>query len=247
MHLPQLVAHRGYTRHYPENTVPALDAAIAAGARYVEVDVQLSADRIPMLFHDDTLDRVCGVPGAIADYDAATLRTLPAREFDRFGYRYAQTPVATLSDLCDLLKRHPGVTAFVEIKTNTLARFDVPTVLSQILPLLQPLAPRCVLISFDDVVLGAARGQGWQRVGGVIERWRERKRPSLRALAPEFLFCDVAGLPRWGRLRAGGAQLVVYEVDDARLALRLAARGVPYIETFAVGELAAQLATLAPS
>ena len=55
MDIPELVAHRGYALHYPENTLIGIEAAIRAGARYVEVDVQLSADKVPVLFHDRTL------------------------------------------------------------------------------------------------------------------------------------------------------------------------------------------------
>jgi len=50
-----LVAHRGWQRRYPENTLPAIKGALDAGARYIEVDVQLSADGVPVLFHDRTL------------------------------------------------------------------------------------------------------------------------------------------------------------------------------------------------
>ncbi|MGF1546037.1 MAG: glycerophosphodiester phosphodiesterase family protein, partial [Thiotrichales bacterium] len=60
-----LVAHRGYALRYPENTLPAIEAALAAGARYVEIDVQLSADQVPVLFHDRSLMRMCEVTGAL--------------------------------------------------------------------------------------------------------------------------------------------------------------------------------------
>ena len=49
MRIPELVAHRGYPQHYPENTLIGIEAAITAGARFIDVDVQLSADRVPVL------------------------------------------------------------------------------------------------------------------------------------------------------------------------------------------------------
>ena len=237
----ELIAHRGYTLHYPENTLLALRAAIDAGARFLEVDVQLAADGTPLLFHDDTLERVCGVPGAIHDYDTAALSRLRASEFDRFGYRYAQTPIAALADLCSLLAAKPEVTAFVEIKALSLAQFGVSYVLERILPPLESLPEQVVLISFEREVLAAARERSKLRIGGVVERWRDRR--ALKDLSPDFLFCDVGGLPRWGRLRFGRAHLAVYEVDDAAQALRLAERGVQFIETFAVGEMRRVLAS----
>ncbi|MEK7733824.1 MAG: glycerophosphodiester phosphodiesterase family protein [Pseudomonadota bacterium] len=65
MNPPELVAHRGYTLLYPENTLSAVRGAIEAGGRYVEVDIQLSRDEVPVLFHDHTLKRLCGVDGAV--------------------------------------------------------------------------------------------------------------------------------------------------------------------------------------
>ncbi|HEY9197768.1 MAG TPA: glycerophosphodiester phosphodiesterase family protein, partial [Gammaproteobacteria bacterium] len=49
---PILIAHRGYAARHPENTLSALQAAVAAGARWLEFDVQLSADHEPVLLHD---------------------------------------------------------------------------------------------------------------------------------------------------------------------------------------------------
>ncbi len=62
-----IIAHRGASQDAPENTVPAFDAAVEAGADLVEVDVQLSADGVPFLFHDDTPERTTDVAGVFPD------------------------------------------------------------------------------------------------------------------------------------------------------------------------------------
>lgn len=237
MTVPEFIAHRGYARHYPENTSIALEAAVGVGARYLEVDVQIAGDGTPVLFHDETLARVCSAPGAIHDYDTQGLARLRAFEFDRFGYRYAQTPIATLDDLCALLGRHPEVTAFVELKSISLDRFGVGAVLDAVLPRLSPLATQVVLISFALDCLTPARERAGVRIGAVVDRWRERRQRALRKLAPEFLFCDQAGLPRWGGLRFGAAHIATYEVGTLERARQLAGRGVDFIETFAIGEM----------
>jgi glycerophosphoryl diester phosphodiesterase len=242
MPTPELVAHRGYTLHYPENTLVGIEAAIDAGARFVEVDVQLAADEAPVLFHDRTLERVCDAPGAIHDYTLEQLKRFRAKEFDRFGYRYAQVLIATLAELVGLLQHYPSVTAFIEIKRATIERFGLDTVLARVLPLLQPIADRAVIISFSVPVLTAARERGWRLIGAVVDRWRERRDAAIRALAPEYLFVDVDALPRWRRLRFGGSKIVVFEVADATLARQLAQRGAHMVETFAIGELRAALA-----
>lgn len=242
MALPELVAHRGYTLHYPENTLVAIEAAIAASARYIEVDVQLSRDEVPVLFHDHTLERLCGHPESIYDHTAAELAAFPAMDFARFGYRFANEPIATLSALVALLTANREVTAFVELKKESIDHFGASVVLARVLAALRGARRQCVLISYDLDALRAARAQGWARIGAVIDHWRERKQLQLQELCPEFLFCDLDGLPRFGKLRCTPSRLAVFEVGDARTALALARRGVEFIETFAVGELARELA-----
>ena len=46
--VPSLVAHRGWASCYPENTLPAVAAALAAGAAYIEIDIQLTRDLVPV-------------------------------------------------------------------------------------------------------------------------------------------------------------------------------------------------------
>lgn len=240
MAFPELVAHRGWPRRYPENTLVSIEAAIAAGARYVEVDVQLTRDLVPVLFHDENIRRICGMEGTVSHYTFEELRQFPASEPGRFGTRYAHERIPALAELAALLARHPGVTAFIELKREALGSFGIETVVARVSQDLQPVRAQCVLISFSLEALAAARADGW-RVGAVIERWRERMQPALQQLAPEFLFCDVHDLPWWGKLRFPGAKVVIYEVDDAGLARKLAVRGAGFIETFAFGELHAEL------
>ena len=51
--------HRGYSLHYPENTLPAFEAAKASGATTIEIDVVLTAEDEPIVLHDRTLDEPC--------------------------------------------------------------------------------------------------------------------------------------------------------------------------------------------
>jgi len=249
MAIPELIAHRGYAARYPENSLPSIEAAIAAGARYVEVDVQLSADRVPVLFHDGDLMRVCGVSGAVHERDLADLAQLHAAETERFGMRFADNRLASLADLVALLAVHPGVSAFIEIKTEAVERFGVQAVLDAVAPVLRPVAGRCVLISFSIPLLEYAHRQGqgpaaepaWSGLGGVIEHWRDRV--FMAGLGLSHLFCDVQGLPEEGGLAFESARLAVYEVCDVEQAMDLGARGVTLIETFALPELAEQMRT----
>ena len=73
-------AHRGL-HTVPENSLPAFRAAAEAGYA-VEMDVHLTADDQLVVFHDDTLERMCGVPGVIDDFTLAELRALRLGDTD---------------------------------------------------------------------------------------------------------------------------------------------------------------------
>jgi glycerophosphoryl diester phosphodiesterase len=235
MRAPELVAHRGWPRRHPENTLPGIEAALQAGAVHVEVDVQLSADRVPVLFHDADLARLCGAAGAVADHPLAALAAL------RFKDAGDEAEIPTLTALASLLGDRPRVTPFVEIKPEAMAAFGVEETYWRVAAALAPLAGRAVLISFDLAFLLAARRHGWPALGAVVERWAERTHPLLAEIAPEYLFTDVDFLPADGPLEWCGARLAVYEVADPDLALDLARRGVDLVETFDFGAMLAAL------
>jgi len=168
----KLIAHRGYAARYPENTLIGIEAAIKAGAEFVEVDVQLAADGTPMLFHDRTLDRMCGVNGAIADYSPQQLARLEASEPGRFGDAFAGTPIATLAALAGLIRQHPWVHFFIELKCESIERFDSAMVLERTQQGLTGLEEMCTLISFSVEAIGLAKARGLS-TGLILENWTQ--------------------------------------------------------------------------
>jgi len=64
----EIVAHRGIAVDYPENTLPAFQKAIELGADAVELDVRLTKDKIPVVFHYYYLDNITSLPGPIFNY-----------------------------------------------------------------------------------------------------------------------------------------------------------------------------------
>ncbi|MBI3546465.1 MAG: glycerophosphodiester phosphodiesterase [Gammaproteobacteria bacterium] len=244
MAIPQLVGHRGYPRHYPENTLIGIEAALAAGARFVEVDVQISRDRVPVLFHDRDLQRMCGVPGKIHDLHYDELWHLRAAQAEKFGERFNEVHIPRLAELGHLLRRKAGVTAFIELKRSSLECFGAEAMLDLVRRALKPAVTQCVLISYSLEALLTARRAGWAEIGVVIDRWDEREQDMVTAIRPQYIFCDVEGLPAQGRLHMSGVKLAVFEIVDTQVALTLAARGVDLIETFAIGEMLEQFSHL---
>lgn len=234
---PKVIAHRGYTLHYPENTMIGIEAAVEAGARLVEVDIQLSSDQVPFLFHDRDLKRLCGQSGAIHNYSAEELHEFRVSEFSRFGYKFAQTPVATLDQLVSFLESRPSVHTFVELKRVSLDQFGLVVMVNRVIKALKPVASQCVIISYSLEALQTAKSAGWKHIGAVIDHWKDRNQTLIRELRPSFLFCDFDGLPKKGKLDASPSRLVVFEVQDPVLALELDKRGVEFVESFAFKEL----------
>jgi glycerophosphoryl diester phosphodiesterase len=228
----RLVAHRGYAARFTENSLDAMRAAIEVGARFIETDIQLTADAVPVLFHDRDMARLCSVAGAVHEYTHAALPPFAAAR----GGHADGAPLATLQQLAGLLQKFPAVQVFIELKRVSIETFGADTVLNQVLPILRPLRDRAILISFDYDILQRARSRSWPRVGAVLNKWGERTLPAVSRLRPDYIFADVEDLPRFRRLDTGNAVLVVYEVDDLRLAAQLIRRGAAMIETFDIGK-----------
>lgn len=233
----QFVAHRGYTAHYPENTEVALSAAVRAGARYVEIDVQLTADGEAVLFHDRSLERLCGRSGAIHQLQVSDLQHIRVSDPHRFGYRYAQNPLMTLREFCAWLSKRPQVTAFVELKRISLQEFGQQVVLDSVLSLLQPMQSQVVIISYDLDALAKVRRAGQFPIGAVFDDWKQHRQAIMTELKPEYMFCDWHSLPRRRHVSNPWGKLAIYECTDPEIAERLSRQGVDLIETFAIGEM----------
>ena len=227
--IPRLIAHRGYAARYPENTLPAVEAALRAGACYVEVDVQLSADGVPVLLHDANLERTAGIDADIFDLTLEQAERVRVNE---------DATIPSLAALVELLRGWPRVTAFIEIKQESLARCGTEYVVERTLAVLAPRAAQCVPISFDYAALEHVRQRGASNIGWVLRDWNAAARAAAEALAPEYLFCNhtklpPSPLPLW----EGPWRWALYEVTDPALALALAARGADFIETMDIAAM----------
>ena len=234
---PVLVAHRGYPSRYPENTLRGIQAAVTAGTRWFEFDVQLSKDRVPFLCHDASLRRTAGLDRSIMDMSAAELATVDVGESRRFGSRYAGTPPTPLAELVRWLHTQPGIHAFVEIKEESLVRFGSEVVVQTVMQAVRPALERCVIISFDAPCLVAARQLGAGPVGWAL-RDHEPETVSIAAdFKPEYLFAGDRMFPAAHAALKGAWRWAVYQVQDPAYAIRLTEQGADMVETDAIGEM----------
>jgi len=193
--LPEIIAHRGNAAEFPENTLQGLESAVSLGLRYVEFDVQLTADLVPVLMHDADLARVGGRPDCVHDLTWSALAELPVGEVERLGHAHAFTYPPSLAQFVDTLAGWDGVTAFVEVKRSSLRRFGREAVLRRIAQVLQPVIDRCVLISFDLPSVKILRLMTGARIGWVLPQYDAEAQRQATELAPQFLFVNLERLP----------------------------------------------------
>jgi len=229
----RFVAHRGYRTAFPENTLIGIQAAIDAGAAYVEIDIQYSADHEPVIYHDPVMQRVSGVAVRVEDLTVEELRNIPAFEPERLGDKYAKNTVNALQDLLDVLPQFPHVNIFIEVKRSSIRRLGASFILDDLKRRIKPVVSQCILISFDQFFVESVAASGACRSGLVIETLDQLHKESLIACAPEFIFVDDNLLEASTRLACPFAcDVVVYEVGDVDTARRLQAAGYLWLETF---------------
>jgi glycerophosphoryl diester phosphodiesterase len=113
MNRPLVIAHRGHSARYRENTLEAYRAAIASGADLVETDARLSADGVVVASHDPDLARVAGRDAVIAETSHADLMAIG---------RAAGLELTTLTEALAAICPHRQ--ALIDIKTKDLAIID---------------------------------------------------------------------------------------------------------------------------
>ena len=111
---PWVVAHRGSSHVAPQNTLAALEAAWRAGADSIEIDLQLTADGVAVVIHDDTVDATTDGSGLVSDLDLVELRRLDAGSW--FSPAYAGQRVPTFAEVTTFLAARHGIDLLLELK-----------------------------------------------------------------------------------------------------------------------------------
>ena len=113
--LPWIVAHRGYRAKFPENTISAFEGAINADADMIELDVCFSRDRVPVVIHDNTLERTTNGKGFVSEHTLSELKELDAGSW--FSNEFKGETIPTLEEL--LLKIRGRIAVNIEIKPES--------------------------------------------------------------------------------------------------------------------------------
>ncbi len=235
---PTWIAHRGAGKLAPENTLAAFRRGAAHGFRAFECDVKLSADGVPFLLHDATLDRTTDASGPAGQQPWSALAQCDAGSWH--SQSHAGEPLPTLRGIsrwvqangCQLnieIKPTPGLEqatgeAVARACRELWAAGALPPLLSSFSPdalasaqAVAPELPRALLLD----TLPA----GWLALAGQLD---------CVALVTAHRLMDA---PLMSTLRAQGLCGLVYTVNDAAQAQRLLAMGVHGIITDAVDRL----------
>lgn len=148
---PLIIAHGGFAGHYPNNTLPAINAAIAVRVDYVEVDINLSKDGEVMVIHDETVDRTTNGEGQVRNLTVKQLKELDAGSW--FEQKFAGTQIPTLEEILPLFENSQSRLC-LEIKLHDDGQAD-EGIENRVVDLVKKhgLSDRIVMTSFSKDVL----------------------------------------------------------------------------------------------
>lgn len=229
---PRVVGHRGGGALAPENTLAGIRKAAAMGFEGVEFDVMLSADKVPLLIHDETLDRTTSGQGSVAETPYARLASLDAGAW--FGPEYRGERVPTFEQAGNLCAQL-GLWANVEIKPAQGFERDTAVAVARLaMELWRGASPAPLLSSFEPVSLEAARAAAPELDRGYLtDRLGSDWEEAARALGCVSVHCNCKYLTeaQGAEVRGAGYWLLCYTVNEPAIARRLFSWGVDAIFT----------------
>ncbi|MCT9097317.1 glycerophosphodiester phosphodiesterase family protein [Haloarchaeobius sp. HME9146] len=208
----RLIAHRGFAEEAPENTVSAVEHAVAAGADVVEVDVRRCASGEVVVHHDETVDRVTDGSGAVADHTLAELQALSVLGSGQ--------SVPSLAQVLDALPATIGVN--VELKETGLA--------ADVAALLADHEGEAMVSSFQEAALREMReADSTVPTAYLTDRFRDCPVSTARELGcsfvhPHYRLCLLSRLVE--RAHDAGMEVNVWTIRHGAIARLLAVRGV---------------------
>ena len=221
---PLIIAHRGASVVAPENTVPAIQAAVKVGADGVEWDTRTTADGHLILQHDDTLKRFVGKNVKIADLTFQQARSYDVGSW--FAKRFAGTKMPTLREALETAL--PRLMPFIERKSGSP---------EQHLKTIRQLEAidKVAVISFDWNFLARLRQLEPKLKIGTLgsKTLKENHLAAIRILHPEYVIWKSKDLRKSDiqTLHNLGTKVIVWTVDDPQEIRKFTAWGIDGIIT----------------
>ncbi|MGB9154246.1 MAG: glycerophosphodiester phosphodiesterase [Alphaproteobacteria bacterium] len=225
--IPPVIAHRGARNRAPENTMASFKAAYEDGAKWIETDVKLTSDGVPILMHDDTLNRTTNGQGCVADMDWDDMQNLDAGGWYSPAFRGTRVP--TLAELLSFAY-DTGLRLNLELKPCPgRAQATAMVALIEAAKLWPDTAPDPLISSFDveSLTIAAQLHPGWPR-GLLLDEWRDdwREVVSLTQATTVNMNAAIVTPERIALLREAQKPILVYTVNDATQAKTLLQSGI---------------------
>lgn len=236
---PLWIAHRGAGKLAPENTLAAFRVGAAHGYRAFECDVKLSADGVPFLLHDTTLQRTTPARGIAGERPWAELSRLDAGAWH--SRAYAGEPIPSFEAIARYCLRN-GFALNIEIKPTPGRELETGRVVAREASRLwaadrSGAAPPPLLSSFKPEALQGAREAAPELRRALLldtlaPGWFDTARTlGCVACVTHYGLMDAALI---AQLHGAGLRALVYTVNDAPEAQRLVASGIDGLVTDAV-------------
>lgn len=170
--LPKIIGHRGACGYAPENTLPSIHTAADLGIEWVELDVKLTKDQIPIIFHDETLERTTSLSGNVADKTWEELKEADAGSW--YAESFIGTNIPTLEDAIEVLIER-GLGLNLEIKPCPGREVETTEVALDLLSSIWDDHDRLLISSFEHVSLETALDMAtdWHRGLLIGDEWPE--------------------------------------------------------------------------
>jgi glycerophosphoryl diester phosphodiesterase len=211
----QIWAHRGASARQPENTIAAFTAAMGPAVDGIELDVQLSSDGVPVVIHDEKVDRTHAGTGWVASHTLAQLQAM--KSLLKKNPDQSITRIPTLAEVLDLLAAGQQLIN-LELKNSVKPYKTLEAkVLQQVAE--RKLGDRVVLSSFNHYSLQRLREKGWSgelaaiHDGMLREPWRYFRELDVQAVHPTRHVLMVPGYVT--RAHRAGFKLRVWTVNKA--------------------------------
>ena len=146
-----VIAHRGASAYYPENTMSAFRAAVDMNADMIELDVLISKDNIPVVFHDEKLNKKTNGSGYVMDHILSDLKKLDAGSW--FDPKFKNERIPTLREVLEYSNNKIFVN--IEIKSEAVTQVEKNGIVELVLKLVEELGmqDKVIISSFDYRVL----------------------------------------------------------------------------------------------
>ncbi|MGH1536951.1 MAG: glycerophosphodiester phosphodiesterase family protein [Gammaproteobacteria bacterium] len=226
----RLVAHRGDMKTYPENSLLALQQAAKLGLLYIELDIQLSKDLIPIVIHDDNTKRTTGIDASVKNLTAKELSSMSLSSFSGSSAQ-SLLNIPTLKETVDLLNDYSKINVFVEIKKESIEYFGLEVVVDQVLLAQEHAKFNIIIISFIDKVVEYVKKIQPFSTGYVLKKYNEKYFNKAETLQPDYLFCNVKKINKPAKLWKSNWKWVLYDITNPVFAYELLEEGVDFIET----------------